>query len=45
MSRAKGLIREALLTALDDDVAFDKWFGAQVTRWVSFMPSVVIICV
>lgn len=34
ISRAKGLIREALLTALDDDTAFDKWFGAQVTRSV-----------
>jgi len=32
VSRAKGLIREAVLAALDDDVGFDKWFGAQVTR-------------
>ncbi|CAB1099265.1 unnamed protein product [Ectocarpus sp. CCAP 1310/34] len=32
VSKAKGLVREALLSALDDDVAFDRWFGAQVTR-------------
>lgn len=30
------MIREALLAALDDEVAFDKWFGAQVTRWGLF---------
>lgn len=39
ISRAKGLIRDAMLTALDDEVAFDKWFGAQVTRWVSVLLS------
>ncbi|CAM9668360.1 unnamed protein product [Ectocarpus sp. 13 AM-2016] len=32
VSKAKGLVREALLSALEDDVAFDRWFGAQVTR-------------
>ncbi|CAM9223205.1 unnamed protein product, partial [Hapterophycus canaliculatus] len=32
VSRAKELIREAVLSALDDEEAFDKWFGAQVTR-------------
>lgn len=34
------MVREAFLTALDDDVAFDKWFGAQVTRWVSMKHGV-----
>ncbi len=32
ISRAKGLIREAVLAALEDEVEFDKWFGGQVTR-------------
>lgn len=32
VSRAKELIREAVLSGLDDEVEFDKWFGAQVTR-------------
>lgn len=30
--RAKGMLREALLAALDDEEAFDTWFGGHVTR-------------
>lgn len=45
VARAKGLVREALLTVLDDDVAFDRWFGAQVTRWVSKENGVVVVVV
>ncbi|CAM9270904.1 unnamed protein product [Ascophyllum nodosum] len=32
VSRAREMIREAVLSALDDDDDFDRWFGEHVTR-------------
>ena len=34
VSKAKALIRDAMQSALADDAAFDRWFGAHVTRCV-----------
>lgn len=32
VSKGKEMIREAIRSALDDGDAFDRWFGAHVTR-------------